>query len=553
MQETETNRAIELPPGLALLMEMLELAPASIGLLEGPELRWAYANRAMVAFCGCESAFELLGKPVRASLPEVEGQSYFETLEEVYRTGTPFSATEQSLVIAKGPAPAVRFVNCVCQPILGVDQKPNFILVHAVDVTEAVVLRRALEESEVRFRLVQTLRDSGGNGLAANTENAEARIRKELERNEAQAREVMRATERLAAIVESSDDAIISKDTDGVVTSWNTGAAKLFGYTADEIIGRSILTVIPPELHSEEPHILQNLRNGVKIDHYETERVRKDGSRVRVSLTISPVRDADGRVIGASKIARDITERDRLQDAIIQSEKLAATGRMAAAIAHEINNPLEAVTNLAYLLNMDSTLSKSSRKYAVMLLDEISRVSNVAKQSLGFFRDTGKPAEFDICRLLDNILDLSKPMLERKHIRVTTDFPASCTVFGLAPEIRQVFANLARNAIEAVNPLGKIRLRVHKGPSGMQHILIADNGAGVSSDILDRLFQPFITSKGSTGNGLGLWVSRGIVNRHGGRILVRTSRRPGKSGTVFLVLLPADEGSFQLRRLPMAS
>ena len=344
---------------------------------------------------------------------------------------------------------------------------------------------------------------------------------------------------RLAAIVDSSDDAIISKDLTGIVTSWNAGATHLFGYRPDEIIGRSILTIIPPELQSEEPAILATLRSGQKIDHYETVRIHKNGTRVHVSLSISPLRDSSGHIVGASKIARDIGERLRMQEAIIQSEKLAATGRMAAAIAHEINNPLEAITNLAYLIGTDPTLSQAGKKYAEVLLDEITRVSEVAKQSLGFFRDSKKPGPFDVCELLDSVARLYRPLLEKKRIELTRDYIGGCNVFGSAAEIRQVFANLVRNAIDAVEPGGLIQLRIRTTNSGMRRILVADNGHGIAPQTRTRLFQPFISSKGAAGNGLGLWVSHGIIENHGGRIRVKTCQIPGRSGTVFAVILPS--------------
>ena len=158
----------------------------------------------------------------------------------------------------------------------------------------------------------------------------------------------------LAAIVDSADDAIISKNLNSIIQSWNEAARKMFGYTADEMIGQSILQLIPDDLKYEEDEILEKLRAGQRIDHYETVRRRKDGSLIHVSVTISPIRDETGRVIGASKIARDISDRKRVEKLLLQSEKLAATGRMAAAIAHEINNPLESVMNLIFLARQDT-------------------------------------------------------------------------------------------------------------------------------------------------------------------------------------------------------
>ncbi len=348
---------------------------------------------------------------------------------------------------------------------------------------------------------------------------------------------------RLAAIVDSSDDAIISKDLHGIVTSWNAAAERLFGYKADYMIGRSILAIIPPELHNEEPLILAKLSAGEKIDHYETERLRRDGRRVEVALTISPVRDLSGNIIGASKIARDISERRRVQEALVQSEKLAATGRMAAAIAHEVNNPLEAVTNLAYLISMDPTLSEVGRSYAKIMLDEIARASEITKQTLAFYRDSGKPSEFDVRDLLDNVIKLNRPAIERRRIELIRDYRRSEPLTGYASEIRQVLANLLLNAIDAVPDGGRIVVRVDVEDPISTHarrlrVSVADTGHGVPMETRQRLFEPFVSTKGARGNGLGLWVSKGIVQKHGGKIFMRTSAEPGRSGTVFSLVLP---------------
>jgi PAS domain S-box-containing protein len=343
---------------------------------------------------------------------------------------------------------------------------------------------------------------------------------------------------RLAAIVDSSNDGIISIDLDGMVTSWNAAAMQIFGYAPEEMLGQSILQIIPGEFHDQEAAILRNLRNGKRLDHFETERLCKNGARIKISLTISPLRDGRGRVIGASKIARDITERVKMQEVFIESEKLAATGRMAAAIAHEINNPLEAVTNLAFLINTNENLDPMTKECSRMLMAEIHRISNVAKRSLTFFRDTGKPAEFDIAEALDGVLDLNHPLFTQKSIAVRRDYANAYPVFGSSAEMRQVFSNLIRNAIDAVAAEGQIEVRIRGAYGGNCRISVADNGHGISSEARKRLFQPFVTTKGATGNGLGLWISRAIVEKHGGHIRARSGAIGGRSWTVFSVVLP---------------
>ena len=179
------------------------------------------------------------------------------------------------------------------------------------------------------------------------------------------------AKQRLAAIVESSDDPIISKDLNGIIVSWNAAATRMFGYSAEEAIGKSILLLIPPELHEEEYITLSRLRAGERIEHYETQRVRKNGERLEVSLTISPIRNSRGVVIGASKFARDITQRKRAEEALRISEKLASAGRLAATVAHEINNPLESVVNLVYLARTGADDPSKVMEYLSMAEEEL--------------------------------------------------------------------------------------------------------------------------------------------------------------------------------------
>jgi PAS domain S-box-containing protein len=345
----------------------------------------------------------------------------------------------------------------------------------------------------------------------------------------------------LEAIAESSDDAFIGEDANGIIFTWNAAATRMFGYAAEEIVGRSVLTLVPPEFHDGERRIQQKLQSGERMERCEVRRRRKDGATFDVSLTITPVRDAGGRVIAFLRIARDISDRKRAEAALLESRRLAAIGRVAASIAHEVNNPLEAITNLAYLLTVNPSLDEEARGYALMLFDEVGRASRITKQTLTYFRESNEPAPVRLPELLDSVLQLHLQALAKKNIRVRKLYlDRDVMALGFAAELRQVFANLILNAIDALPAGGMLTVKVAAHGSGMVRVVVADNGCGITEERRRRLFEPFFTSKPGRGTGLGLWVSEGIVRKHGGRIRVTSSTRPGHSGTVFTVLLPAD-------------
>ena len=356
-----------------------------------------------------------------------------------------------------------------------------------------------------------------------------------LESELAKRRHVHLADARLAAIVECSEDAIASKDLNGIITSWNAAAERIFGYKAEEIIGKSVLTIIPPELHPDEEVILSRIRRGERIEHFETVRVTKDGDRIDVSLTVSPLKDATGRIVGAAKIVRDITEQKRAQEVLRRAEKLAVTGRMAATIAHEINNPLEAVTNLLYLLRSHVS-GEQGRERLALAESELGRVSRITKQTLAFYRESAEREPVALAEVLDGVTSILSSKISRKNVRITRSYQP-CTVRAMKGELRQLFSNLIDNAIEAVPFAGEIAIAIDCDDKRAT-VSISDNGPGIAAQHLPRLFEPFFTTK-QVGTGLGLWVVQEIAEKHGGKVTVESSTNPDDHGTTFRVALEA--------------
>ena len=346
---------------------------------------------------------------------------------------------------------------------------------------------------------------------------------------------------RLAAIVDSADDAIVSKDLNGIVRTWNAGACRMFGYTAEEMIGQPILKIVPDELHYEEDEILRKLRAGERIDHYETVRRKKNGETIEVSVTISPIRDSSGTVIGASKIARDISDRKRIEGLLIQSEKLAATGRMAAAVAHEINNPLESLVNLIFLARQDSAMDSKAYRYLLTAEEELERVSHLARQTLGYYRDTGSPAKVHVHSLIDNVLTVYNAKFVAAGISVDTQFNDLQKIVVSRGEMIQVFSNIIANAVDAMRQGGALHITTRNllasSGDGLQ-IVVQDNGTGILQEHQARIFEPFFTTKGDLGSGIGLWVAKQLVERRGGQISVASSTEKDKSGTTITIFLP---------------
>ena len=348
--------------------------------------------------------------------------------------------------------------------------------------------------------------------------------------------------QRMAAIVEDSTDAIISVAGEATVSGWNRAAERIFGYSEKEMIGQPIFRLACAGEECAMSAVLEQVRNGRHLEHYETRRRCKDGSEISVSVAVSPIRNAAGEIAGVSEIARNIARQKHAEEAVRISEKLAVVGRLASSIAHHINNPLAAVTNLLFLLENEN-LSQEGVQYLATAHREISRVAYITTQALGFCRTCGEPAWASISAILDEALALHDNRIEVAGIEVLRDYDATLRLRCHPGEVRQVMVNLMGNAIDAMPFGGRLQLRVRRVTDGKAArpgmcITIADNGRGMSAVTLRHAFEPFYTTKDRTGTGLGLWICANIVSRYRGRIATRSNDSPGHSGSVFRVFLP---------------
>lgn len=355
----------------------------------------------------------------------------------------------------------------------------------------------------------------------------------------------------LAAIVDSANDAIISKTLNGRVTTWNRAAETMFGYTANDMIGLPITRLFPDDRIDEEKDILAKVRQGITIEHYETIRLRKDGTQIDVSVTVSPIRDSNGSVIGASTTIRDITDR-KLSEARLQSlsselshvARVSEMGQVSAAIAHELNQPLTAVLNYTNVakrhIAASDEASKTKAYEAVSKAGEQAvRCGQIIRRLRDFVekRESTRSVE-DINTIVEDSLALgligSKSTSVRTTVSLSEDLPS---VVVDRVQIQQVLVNLLRNAIEAMSQAARRELTVATSQSadGIVVVTVTDTGAGIPPGLTERLFKPFVTTKPG-GMGIGLAISRSIIDAHGGRLTM--SANPG-GGTVFQFTLPA--------------
>jgi PAS domain S-box-containing protein len=367
-------------------------------------------------------------------------------------------------------------------------------------------------------------------------------------------RQLQESQSRLALIVDSSQDAIIGKNLDGTITHWNKGAEHIYGYTAEEVVGKPISILAPQDRPDEIPGILGKIRRGERVEYFETVRVRKDGRRLNVSISVSPIRNAHGEVIGASAIGRDVTSQKRAEELLRQAQKMEAVGRLAGGVAHDFNNVLGIVTACCELLR-----SRVEPNGISQLIDNISeaakRGASLTRQLLTFSRrQVGlQPRLLDLNESLKEVVKLLRPLMG-DDVQIILRHGADTAVVESDPaQLDQIVLNIAVNARDAMPRGGKLILETslqefdvalaeqHPPMKPGKYVLLAvsDTGTGMDATTLSQIFEPFFTTKETgKGTGLGLATVYGIVKQSGGHIWVYSE--VGR-GTTFKIYLPAAD------------
>jgi PAS domain S-box-containing protein len=386
------------------------------------------------------------------------------------------------------------------------------------------------------------------------------RANDELDRRKT--RELRDSQNRLALIVDSSQDAIIGKSLDGIITQWNKGAELIYGYTAAEIIGRDVSILCPPDRPDEIPGILEKIRHGEGVEYFESVRMTKDGRRLNMSISVSPIHDTEGQVVGASAIGRNITAQKKIENQLRQSQKMEAIGRLAGGIAHDFNNLLGIVTACTELLR--GRVNTESLEYIDNIREAANRGAALTRQLLAFSRR--QPVQTQVLDLNERLKEVSKLLkpLMGDDVEIVIPSRAAAAIVEADPgQIDQIVLNLAVNSRDAMPHGGKLIIetgvhdldegfaREHSMTPGRYVMLaVSDNGTGMDEATRSRIFEPFFSTKESgKGSGLGLATVYGIVKQFGGHIWVYSEL---SHGTTFKIYLPDAEHKLRLGTEPQA-
>lgn len=373
-------------------------------------------------------------------------------------------------------------------------------------------------------------------------------ILREMDQREKHSAEIRQREEWFRVTLGSIGDAVIATDEQGRVIFINPIGEELIGIKLGHVQGQPVQNVFPifnelTQKPVENPvaKVLQQGRVMGLANH--TVLVRSDGKVIPIEDSAAPIFDDRRKLRGVVMVFRDVTQEKQAQDVLRKTEKLAAAGRLAATVAHEINNPLEAVCNLIYLTQHTGQLSEEARGFLKMAEQELDRVSHITRQTLGFYRDSAVPAEVQLRAVVESVLKLYENKMRSKHIAVELDIAECPPVFGWQGELKQLVANLVSNAADAVAMDGRIRISAYPAANQQGNGIefkVADDGPGVAPENRTRIFEPFFTTKEDVGTGLGLWVTKEIAERHGGHVELNSEKDNGLGGAVFTVFLPYE-------------
>jgi PAS domain S-box-containing protein len=376
----------------------------------------------------------------------------------------------------------------------------------------------------------------------------------QLQEADAQRRLAVERELSLSTTLRSIGDGVIACDPAGCVDFMNPLAEQLTGWREQEAKGLllpKVFNIVTEHTRLSVENPVEKVRrtgNIVGLANH-TILIRKDGSEIGIDDSAAPIRGADGKMIGIVLVFRDCTERRSSESALMRAEKLAAAGKLAASIAHEVNNPLEGLTNMLYLASEAKDVSEV-REWLIQAQSEVNRLSHITRRTLGFYRESTQPAAYRPADVLEEVLSFYVPETQRKKVQLEAQIRTQQQIYGVPGELRQVLSNLIANSLDAMDAGGTIRLTVREATHlkdvrklGVR-ITVADTGSGIPRHIMPHVFEPFFTTKVDTGTGLGLWVSKELVEKQGGRLRVRSSEAGPRRGTVFSIYLPVDSASF---------